>query len=290
MKSIGSKMKILVTGSTGQLGSEIKDLGGDYPQYDFVFMDRVMMPLDDTERVLTVLDAEQPDFIINAGAYTAVDKAESEVELADAVNHQCVRVLGEWCEEHEAHIIHISTDYVFDGTSSSPLTDEANTKPINVYGATKRKGEVALQNAHSDAIVIRTSWVYSTYGNNFVKTMCRLMQERENLGVVRDQIGTPTYAADLAQVIMQIISSKIWKGGVYHYSNDGEISWYDFATKIKEIKGFGCEVNAIESTAFPTPAKRPAYSLLDKSKIKKEYSINVPYWENSLKVMLAKLQ
>ncbi|MGG5502296.1 dTDP-4-dehydrorhamnose reductase [Myroides odoratimimus] len=282
-------MKILVTGSTGQLGSELKELIQAYPQYDFVFMDRALMPLDNTERVLEILESEHPDFIINAGAYTAVDKAESEVDLADLVNHQCVRVLGEWCEENESHLIHISTDYVFDGSSSSPLNEEALTAPINVYGATKRKGEEALKNAHPDAIIIRTSWVYSSYGNNFVKTMCRLMQERESLGVVSDQIGTPTYAADLAKVIIQMISSNIWKGGLYHYSNEGEISWYDFASKIKEIKGFGCEVNAIDSSAFPTPAKRPAYSLLDKSKIKKEYDINIPNWDESLKIMLAKV-
>lgn len=282
-------MKILVTGSTGQLGSELKDLVLHYPQYDFAFMDRALMPLDNTERVLEILKLERPDFIINAGAYTAVDKAESEANLADLVNHQCVRVLGEWCEENESHVIHISTDYVFDGSSSSPLTEKALTAPINVYGTTKRKGEEALISAHSDAIVIRTSWVYSSYGNNFVKTMCRLMQERESLGVVSDQIGTPTYAADLAQVIMNIIESDIWKGGLYHYSNEGEISWFDFASKIKEIKGFECEVNAIGSSAFPTPAKRPAYSLLDKSKIKKEYNIKVPKWDDSLKIMLAKL-
>lgn len=282
-------MKILVTGSTGQLGSELKELIQAYPQYDFVFMDRALMPLDNTERVLEILESEHPDFIINAGAYTAVDKAESEVDLADLVNHQCVRVLGEWCEENESHLIHISTDYVFDGSSSSPLNEEALTAPINVYGATKRKGEEALKNAHPDAIIIRTSWVYSSYGNNFVKTMCRLMQERESLGVVSDQIGTPTYAADLAKVIIQMISSNIWKGGLYHYSNEGEISWYDFASKIKEIKGFGCEVNAIDSSAFPTPARRPAYSLLDKSKIKKEYDINIPNWDESLKIMLVKV-
>lgn len=282
-------MKILVTGSTGQLGSELKDLVQFYPQYDFVFMDRMLMPLDDTERVLEILESEHPDFIINAGAYTAVDKAESEADLADLVNHQCVRVLGEWCEENESHIIHISTDYVFDGTSSSPLNEDALTVPINVYGDTKCKGEEALMSAHSDAIIVRTSWVYSSYGSNFVKTMCRLMQEKESLGVVSDQIGTPTYAADLAQVIMNIIEYNIWKGGLYHYSNEGEISWFDFASKIKEIKGFGCEVNAIDSSAFPTPAKRPAYSLLDKSKIKKEYNISIPHWDNSLRIMLAKL-
>lgn len=281
-------MKILVTGRSGQLGSEIGDLAPLYPQYEFVFMDRAEMPLDDTERVLRVLESEQPDFIINAGAYTAVDKAESEQYMADVVNHKSVRVMGEWCEANNSHLIHISTDYVFDGTSSTPLTEEVLTAPINVYGSTKQKGEEALVTVHPDAIIIRTAWVYSTYGNNFVKTMCRLMQERESLGVVSDQIGTPTYAADLAKTIMQIIDSKVWKGGIYHYSNEGEISWYNFAQAIKTHQGFSCEVNAIKSSAFPTPAKRPAYSLLDKSKIKQVYSIQVPHWEDSLKVMLAR--
>ncbi|MGQ8870462.1 dTDP-4-dehydrorhamnose reductase [Myroides sp. TSA_177.3] len=282
-------MKILVTGSTGQLGSEIKNLEKFYPHYKFVFMDRTLMPLDDINKVWEVLESEQPDYIINAGAYTAVDKAESEEELADMVNHQCVRVLGVWSEKNKAHLIHVSTDYVFDGTSSLPLTEEAQTAPINVYGNTKMKGEVALMTVHHDAIVIRTSWVYSIYGNNFVKTMCRLMQERESINVVLDQIGSPTYAADLASTIMQIINGNIWKGGIYHYSNEGEISWYDFTRKIKEIKGFECDVNPINSSDFPTSAKRPAYSLLDKSKIKKEYNINVSQWDESLRIMLAKL-
>lgn len=282
-------MKILVTGRSGQLGSEIGDLVQLYPQYEFVFMDRAEMALDDTERVLVVLESEQPNFIISAGAYTAVDKAESEEAMADVVNHKSVRVMGEWCKVNDAHLVHVSTDYVFDGTSSTPIKEEAHTAPINVYGLTKRKGEEALAKVNPDAIIIRTAWVYSTYGNNFVKTMCRLMQEREHIGVVADQVGTPTYAADLAQVIMRIIDSKVWKGGIYHYSNEGKISWYDFATKIKELQGFNCEVNAIESSAFPTPAKRPAYSLLDKSKIKQAYNVQVPHWEESLKVMLDRL-
>lgn len=282
-------MKILVTGSTGQLGSELNDLASLYKEYNFVFADRVLLPLDNTERVLEVIESEQPDFIINAGAYTAVDKAESEQEIADVVNHQAVRVMGEWCEQNDAHLIHISTDYVFDGNSASPLDVDAATNPINVYGATKLAGEEALKQVNPEAIIIRTAWVYSTYGNNFVKTMCRLMQERESIGVVKDQIGSPTYAADLAKVIMQIIASKDWKGGIYHFSNEGEISWFDFATKIKEIKGFSCEVNAIDSTAFPTPAKRPSYSLLDKSKLKEVYQINIANWDDSLKEMLQKL-
>lgn len=282
-------MKILVTGSTGQLGSELKDLVSLYKEYNFVFADRVLLPLNNTERVLEVIESEQPDFIINAGAYTAVDKAESEQEIADVVNHQAVRVMGEWCEQNDAHLIHISTDYVFDGNSASPLNVDATTNPINVYGATKLAGEEALKKVNPEAIIIRTAWVYSTYGNNFVKTMCRLMQERESIGVVQDQVGSPTYAADLAKVIMQIIASKIWRGGIYHFSNEGEISWFDFATKIKDIKGFTCEVNAINSTAFPTPAKRPSYSLLDKSKLKEDYQINIANWEDSLTEMLQKL-
>lgn len=282
-------MKILVTGSTGQLGSELKDLVSLYKEYNFVFADRALLPLDNTERVLEVIESEQPDFIVNAGAYTAVDKAESEQEIADVVNHQAVRVMGEWCEQNNAHLIHISTDYVFDGNSASPLDVDATTNPINVYGATKLAGEEALKRVNPEAIIIRTAWVYSTYGNNFVKTMCRLMQERESIGVVQDQVGSPTYAADLAKVIMQIIASKDWRGGIYHFSNEGEISWFDFATKIKDIKGFTCEVNAIDSTAFPTPAKRPSYSLLDKSKLKEVYQINIANWEDSLREMLQKL-
>lgn len=282
-------MKILVTGSTGQLGSELGELVSLYKEYNFVFADRALLPLDDVERVLEVIESEQPDFIINAGAYTAVDKAESEQEIADAVNHQAVRVMGEWCEQNDADLIHISTDYVFDGNSASPLNVDAKTNPTNVYGATKLAGEEALKQVNPDAIIIRTAWVYSTYGNNFVKTMCRLMQERESIGVVKDQIGSPTYAADLAKVIMQIIASKVWNGGIYHYSNEGKISWFDFATKIKEIKGFTCEVNAIDSSAFPTPAKRPSYSLLDKSKLRETYQINIAKWDDSLKEMLQKL-
>lgn len=282
--------KILVTGSTGQLGSELKDIASKYAQYDFVFADRATMPLDDLVSISRVLDLEQPDVVINAGAYTAVDKAESEIELADKVNHLAVAMLGEWCEQNEKHLIHISTDYVFDGTSNIALSEEAPTNPINVYGTTKLAGEKALLQVHSDAIIIRTSWVYSAYGNNFVKTMCRLMQERESIGVVSDQIGTPTYAKDLADVIMQVIASNIWAGGVYHYSNEGEISWFDFASEIKACKGFDCVVNAIGSEAFPTPAKRPSFSLLDKTKIKRVYGIVVPDWKISLKNMLAQLQ
>lgn len=282
--------KIVVTGSTGQVGLELQALALQYPQYTFVFTDRESMPLDNTERIVAVLDALQPDCIINAGAYTAVDRAESEALLADVINHQAVRVLGAWCEANASRLVHISTDYVFDGSSHVPLQEEAPTNPINVYGATKRKGEEALALVHPEGIVIRTSWVYSRFGTNFVKTMCRLMQERESIRVVKDQIGSPTHAADLAQVIMEMIVHKQWKGGIYHYSNEGEISWYDFACTIRELNGFACVVQPIASSAFATAAKRPAYSLLDKRKIKKEYQITVPNWIDSLKKMLATLE
>lgn len=281
--------KILVTGSTGQLGSEVKDLVSNYPQYHFVFTERTTLPLDDLAAIKSVLMAEQPDYIINAGAYTAVDQAESEVELADRVNHQAVAVMGAWCEQHNKHLIHLSTDYVFDGQSTKALSELAATHPLNVYGATKRAGEQALQAVHPEAIILRTSWVYSAYGNNFVKTMCRLMQERARISVVEDQIGTPTYAQDLAKVILHIVASQKWIGGIYHYSNEGAISWFEFASQIKAITGAECEVCATSSVAFPTVAKRPSFSLLDKRKIKEVYGIEIPDWKISLAKMLAQI-
>lgn len=282
-------MKILVTGSTGQLGSELRDIAQQYPQFNFVFHNRSTMPLDQLEVLKEVLDKEKPDYIINAAAYTAVDKAESDVEQADLANHLAVEVLGQWAMENNAKLIHISTDYVFDGESTMALEEDAVTNPINQYGLSKRKGEQALLGMNSNTVIIRTAWVYSTYGANFVKTMCRLMQEREEIGVVGDQIGSPTYARDLAVVIMEIIVSANWKSGIYHFSNEGEISWYEFAVKIKELLGYSCKVNKITSSAFPTPAKRPSYSLLDKSKLKEVYQIEIANWDDSLKQMLQKL-
>jgi dTDP-4-dehydrorhamnose reductase len=278
--------KILVTGATGQLGSELKVLSGKYPQFEWVFADRAQVSLDNLSELESQLETIHPDFILNCGAYTAVDKAETEQELANVVNHLSVGILSQYAKRHSAKLIHISTDYVFDGTSAVALTEEAITKPINVYGASKRAGELACLEANSDAIIIRTSWVYSRFGNNFVKTMQRLMQERESINVVNDQIGSPTYAADLAQAMMTIVTAKEWIPGVYNYSNEGEISWYDFVLAIKEIGGYTCEVNGIPSSAYPTPAKRPAYSLLDKSKIKKTYGVSVPDYKESLKKSL----
>jgi dTDP-4-dehydrorhamnose reductase len=229
-----------------------------------------------------VLDEMQPQIIINCAAYTAVDKAETETELADILNHQAVAVLAQWSHSNGCQLVHISTDYVFDGNSSIALKEDAATGPINIYGQTKLAGEQACLRENPNAIVIRTSWVYSKFGANFVKTMCRLMQERDSLNVVNDQIGSPTYAADLAKAILTIILHPNWQAGIYHYSNEGTISWYEFALAIQEIGGFDCQITGIPSTDYPTPARRPKYSLLDKSKIKNTFAVEVPEYRESL--------
>lgn len=282
-------MKILVTGAYGQLGSEIKDLSVKYPDDSFIFVDREEMPLDNLTEVLNVLETEHPDLIISSGAYTAVDKAESEPELVDIINHQAVALMAKWAKENEKKLIHISTDYVFAGNSSTPLKEDEPTDPINVYGLSKQRGEAAIISSGSDAIIIRTAWVYSSYGANFVKTMIRLMTERDEISVIADQIGSPTYARDLAQAILVVAHSDNWTKGIYHFSNEGEISWYDFAVTIRELRHLNCRINPIGTEQYPTPAKRPKYSLLDKTKIKNIFGVNVPEWRQSLSEMLTKL-
>jgi dTDP-4-dehydrorhamnose reductase len=280
---VARKMKkILVTGATGQVGSELKVLAPSYSQLDWVFADRSVLDLSDLKAISQVLDEIQPQIIINCAAYTAVDKAETETELADILNHQAVAVLAQWSHSNGCQLVHISTDYVFDGNSNSALSEEAPTGPINVYGQTKLAGELACLRENPMAIIIRTSWVYSSFGTNFVKTMSKLMQERDSLNVVNDQIGSPTYAADLAQTILTIIKHPNWQAGIYHYSNEGEISWYEFAIAIQEIGGFQCEITGIPSTDYPTPARRPKYSLLDKSKIATTFAVEVPEYRESL--------
>ena len=274
--------KILVTGANGQLGSELKELSSHYSQFEWVFADRSVLDLSNLESISKVLETIQPQIIINCAAYTAVDKAEMETELADVLNHQAVGVLSQWSANHDCRLIHVSTDYVFDGNSNVALTEEAPTGPINVYGQTKLAGEQACLRENPDAIVVRTSWVYSRFGNNFVKTMSRLMQERDSLNVVNDQIGSPTYAADLAQAILTIITHPHWQAGIYHFSNEGEISWYEFALAIQEIGGFDCALSGIPSSDYPTPAQRPHYSLLDKSKITTTFGVVVPGYRESL--------
>lgn len=274
--------KILVTGATGQVGSELKVVAPHYSQLDWEFADRSVLDLSNLKVISQVLDEIQPQIIINCAAYTAVDKAESETDLADILNHQAVAVLAQWSHSNGCQFLHISTDYVFDGNSSAPLNEEAATGPINVYGQTKWAGEQACLRENPNAIVIRTSWVYSAFGANFVKTMSRLMQERNSLNVVNDQIGSPTYAADLAEAIVTIIIHPNWQAGIYHYSNAGEISWYEFAAAVQEIGGFDCQITGIPSTDYPTPARRPKYSLLDKSKIATTFGVVVPGYRESL--------
>jgi len=277
--------RILVTGANGQLGSELAVIATNYPNYEWIFADRTIITLDNLDKLESQLTALHPNVIFNCGAYTAVDKAEMEKDLAFTINYLAVEVIAKYASQNKVKLIHISTDYVFDGSSSVALHEEAQTNPINVYGQSKRDGEIACLKENPDSIIIRTSWVYSKFGNNFVKTMQRLMQERDELNVVNDQIGSPTYAADLAQAMIAILESPNWIPGIYNYSNEGEISWYEFALAIKELGGYSCNVVGIPSASYPTPAKRPEFSLLDKKKIKDVYNVIVPDYKESLKKM-----
>jgi len=281
--------KILVTGANGQLGSELAVLSTQFPKYEWIFADRAKITLDNLELLKIQLNEIKPDIILNGGAYTAVDKAETEKELAFAINHLAVELIAKYASEYNVKLIHVSTDYVFDGTSSIALDEEAATNPINVYGESKRLGEIACLKQNPDSIILRTSWVYSKFGNNFVKTMQRLMQERDSINVVNDQIGSPTYAADLAQAMIDIIEFPNWVPGIYNYSNEGEISWHEFALTIKELGGYDCNVGGIPSASYPTPAKRPKFSLLDKKKIKDIYNFDIPNYKESLKKMFTKI-
>jgi dTDP-4-dehydrorhamnose reductase len=281
-----SRFRVAVTGSTGQLGTELMQIAGHYPGYTFIFLSREIFPLDDLAKMESWLNQNPVDIFIHCAAYTAVDKAESEKEKAFQVNATASGLIASALSKNKTRLIYISTDYVFDGTSALPLSEDAKTNPVNIYGASKLEGEKEVLQNNPLSQVIRTSWVYSSYGNNFVKTMIRLMKGRESINVVEDQIGSPTYAADLALAIMQILESNHFSPGIYHYSNEGETNWYSFASEIKKLTGSSCHVMPIPSSGFPTPAKRPSYSLMDKSKIKKDYGLHIPDWRDSLAVCI----
>ncbi len=283
-------INILVTGSKGQLGSEIHAISGQFTDYNFIFTDIDELDLTRSEDVEVFFSENNISVCINCAAYTAVDKAEDDRELAMLINYSSVENLAKICNVNNTLLIQISTDYIFNGKQFRPYVETDLPEPDSYYGLTKLKGEKAVLEFAGKAIIIRTSWLYSSYGNNFVKTMIRLGQERDELGVVVDQIGTPTYAADLAVAIMSIIQ----KTGdnqineIYNYSNEGAISWYDFAKAIMLQADINCSVKAIESKDFPAKANRPYYSVLNKAKIKNDFQIVVPYWLDSLDVMISK--
>ena len=282
-------MKVLVSGSNGQLGNEIKELAPAYSQTEFVFLHRNELDLNDLSALEQVFHAHKPAYFINCAAYTAVDKAEEEVETAFAINAKAVGLIATQCKKSNCRLIHISTDYVFNGISDLPFQVEDPKGPLNNYGKSKLQGEVLAVQENPETMIIRTSWVYSTYGKNFVKTMIRLMQEKQSIQVVNDQLGSPTYAADLANAIMQIVHSGKWFPGIYHYSNEGIISWYDFAVEIKKLIHASCQLLPVGSDSFPTPAKRPKYSALNTEKIKQTYSVPGRYWKDSLRQCIEKL-
>ncbi len=284
------KKTIIVTGANGQLGRELQVLAPSFPELEFVFADRSQLPIEDSARVLAFFQQTNPAWCINCAAYTAVDKAESEKEAAFHINGDAPGYLAAACRTTGARLIHVSTDYVFDGESATPLKENDPTGPKNVYGASKLNGEHQVMDQYPEgSIIIRTSWVYSEFGANFVKTMIRLMKERPSINVVNDQIGSPTYAGDLAGAILHIITGGRFVAGIYHYSNEGTISWYDFAVAIRDGISSTCVVEGIPSSEYPTPARRPHYSLLNKNLIKETFGVAVPEWKTSLGVCLSRL-
>jgi len=279
--------KILVFGGKGQLGQSLQAVAEDDKR--LIFLSSTVADICNTEQLTALFTSYQPDVAINCAAYTAVDKAEHEIEKAQLLNAQAPAILAKLCKQYNVELIHISTDFVFAGDKTGWLTEMDATEPTGVYGQSKLDGERAIQRIWDKHFIIRTSWLYAEYGNNFVKTMIRLANEKEQLNVVADQVGSPTYAVDLAKVILKIIDFPDRAYGVYHYSNEGVASWYDFAHSIFELGNQLIALSPIPTAAFPTAAKRPAYSVLDKSKIKEQFNIQIPHWRDSLKVCLKKM-
>ena len=281
---------ILITGANGQLGNEMRVLSVAYPEYTYFFTDVAELNICDKQAVLDFVKANDIHVIVNCAAYTAVDKAEENVELCTMLNADAVSYLAEAAEANQAEFIQISTDYVFDGTAHVPYKETELTCPNSVYGSTKLAGERNALTRCSRAMIIRTAWLYSTFGNNFVKTMIGLGKEHESLGVIFDQVGTPTYARDLASAIFVAIRQGV-EPGIYHFSNEGVCSWYDFTKAIHRLAGItACRVNPLHTEEYPTPAKRPHYSVLDKTKIKNTYHIEIPHWMDSLQSCIAELE
>ena len=281
---------VLVTGSSGQVGNEIKAISSDY-SYNFFFTDRNNIDITSKDSIKEFCKTNNINVIINCAAYTAVDKAQSDEINADLINRKAVKKLALVSQELNIKLIHISTDYVFDGKNFKPYCEEFQTNPQSIYGKTKLDGENEMRDINpKNSIIIRTSWIYSYYGNNFVKTMLRLGKEKEELGVIFDQIGTPTYAKDLAKIILDIVPQiDNQKVEIYNYSNEGVLSWYDFAKEIMKMAKLNCKINPIETYQYPTPAKRPHFSLLNKSKIKSTFNIEIPYWKDGLDDCLRRL-
>ena len=281
---------ILITGCNGQLGREMQSLSAKYPNYTYFFTDVAELDITNEEAINAFVEEHEIDCVVNCAAYTAVDKAESDDSLCDLLNHVAPGYLARAVARRGGSMVHVSTDYVFDGRHFTPYKEEEPTCPASVYGRTKLQGEEEVQRSCAQSMIVRTAWLYSVHGNNFVKTMLRLGREKERLGVIFDQVGTPTYARDLAAAIFAAIEQGIVPG-VYHFSNEGVISWYDFTRAIHRIAGItGCDVQPLYTEEYPTAAARPHYSVLDKTKIKKTYGIRIPYWEDSLKECIQLLE
>lgn len=277
-------INILITGANGQLGNEMRNVSR-LSDDRYIFTDIAELDITSIEAIRKMVNLEDVDVIVNCAAYTNVDKAEDDTELADLINNKAVANLATIAKEADAQLIHISTDYVFGGNRhNTPITEDAVTNPLGVYGETKLRGEEAIHTIGCKYLIFRTAWLYSAYGNNFVKTMRRLTNERDTLNVVFDQVGSPTYAADLASIIYNVIENRLFSEhqGIYHFSNEGAISWYDFAQAICELSGNHCNILPCHSNEFPSKVTRPSYSVLDKTKVKNDFNITIPYWKDSL--------
>jgi len=275
-------MKVLVIGSDGQLGLEFQKISNSYDSLSWIFSTIKTLDLLSLDTISSFLNNTNPSLIINCAAYTSVDKAETDSKLANTINYKAVDIISRWTSDNNKKLVHVSTDYVFDGQSNIPLSENSKTKPVNEYGSSKLKGEIACLKNDPNSVVIRTSWLYSSFGNNFLKTMIELMKKNNSVNVVNDQIGSPTYAHDLAKVILKIIMNYKTESGLFHYSNEGEISWFEFAISIRELYNLDCEIIGVSSNEYKTLAKRPQYSLLNKSKIKKIFNLEIPNYKQSL--------